>query len=60
VLARKGPLRRAEWQIKDEVRRLVRFQSFDLRSPMASLGAFERRAFDTAYFYQKRWPRHPQ
>jgi len=93
----------AEWQIKDEVRRLVRFQSFDLRSPMASLGtfdfilcrnvliyfdietkkrilqsleyvmnpraflllggaettlnltdAFERRAFDAAYFYQKR------
>jgi len=92
-----------EWQIKDEVRRLVRFQSFDLRSPMASLGtfdfilcrnvliyfdietkkrilqsleyvmnpraflllggaettlnltdAFERRAFDAAYFYQKR------
>lgn len=32
---------RAEWLIKDEVRRLVRFQSFDLRTRMSSLGPFD-------------------
>jgi chemotaxis protein methyltransferase CheR len=32
---------RAEWQIKDEVRRLVRFQPFDLRDRMNSIGRFD-------------------
>jgi chemotaxis protein methyltransferase CheR len=32
---------KAEWQIKDEVRRLVRFQSFDLRERMNQLGRFD-------------------
>ncbi len=30
-----------EWQIKDEVRRMVRFQQFDLRQPMNGLGPFD-------------------
>jgi chemotaxis protein methyltransferase CheR len=29
------------WEIKDEVRRMVRFQQFDLRSSMRSLGPFD-------------------
>lgn len=32
---------RAEWQIKDEIRRLVRFQPFDLRGRMSALGRFD-------------------
>ncbi len=32
---------RTDWYIKDEVRRLVRFQSFDLRDPMGALGHFD-------------------
>jgi chemotaxis protein methyltransferase CheR len=32
---------KAEWQIKDELRRLVRFQPFDLRDRMTSLGRFD-------------------
>lgn len=31
----------ADWYIRDEIRRLVRFQSFDLREPMGSLGRFD-------------------
>lgn len=30
-----------EWQIKDELRRMVRFQKFDLRQPMKGLGPFD-------------------
>ncbi len=30
-----------EWQIKDELRRMVRFQQFDLRQSMRSLGPFD-------------------
>jgi chemotaxis protein methyltransferase CheR len=30
-----------EWELKEEVRRMVRFRSFDLRSPMRSLGPFD-------------------
>ena len=30
-----------EWQIKDEIRQRVRFQSFDLRKPMQGLGPFD-------------------
>lgn len=30
-----------QWQIKDEVRRMVRFEPFDLRSSMRSLGPFD-------------------
>jgi len=30
-----------EWQLKDEVRRMVRFQPFDLRSSMRALGPFD-------------------
>jgi chemotaxis protein methyltransferase CheR len=30
-----------DWYIKDEVRRLIRFQSFDLRDPMGGLGRFD-------------------
>ena len=30
-----------EWQVKDELRRMVRFQQFDLRQPMRSLGPFD-------------------
>ncbi|HWE52047.1 MAG TPA: protein-glutamate O-methyltransferase CheR [Bryobacteraceae bacterium] len=32
---------KAEWQIKDELRRLVRFQPFDLRAKMSSIGRFD-------------------
>ena len=32
---------RAEWQVKDAVRRLVRFQPFDLRDRMNSIGRFD-------------------
>ena len=31
----------AVWQIKDELRRLVRFKPFDLRAPMGALGKFD-------------------
>ncbi|MCD6399921.1 protein-glutamate O-methyltransferase CheR, partial [candidate division WOR-3 bacterium] len=30
-----------EWQLKDEVRRMVRFESFDLRKSMRALGPFD-------------------
>jgi chemotaxis protein methyltransferase CheR len=30
-----------QWEIQDEVKRLVRFQQFDLRSPMRALGPFD-------------------
>jgi chemotaxis protein methyltransferase CheR len=30
-----------EWELKEEVRRMVRFRSFDLRSGMQSLGPFD-------------------
>lgn len=30
-----------EWQLKDEVRRMVRFESFDLRKSMGALGPFD-------------------
>jgi len=30
-----------EWQVKDEVRRMVEFQTFDLRQNMRSLGSFD-------------------
>ena len=30
-----------EWQLKDEVRRMVRFESFDLRKSMSALGPFD-------------------
>ena len=30
-----------DWQIKDEVRKLVRFEQFDLREPMRALGYFD-------------------
>ena len=30
-----------EWQLKDEVRRMVRFESFDLRRSMGALGPFD-------------------
>jgi chemotaxis protein methyltransferase CheR len=30
-----------EWQLKEEVRRMARFRSFDLRSGMRSLGPFD-------------------
>lgn len=30
-----------EWQLKDEIRRMVEFRSFDLRQSMASLGPFD-------------------
>ena len=30
-----------EWQLKDEVRRMTRFQQFDLRQPMSSFGPFD-------------------
>jgi len=30
-----------EWELKEEARRMVRFQPFDLRSPMGSLGPFD-------------------
>lgn len=32
---------KADWHVKDEVRRLVRFQPFDLRDRMGSLGNFD-------------------
>jgi chemotaxis protein methyltransferase CheR len=31
----------AEWLVKDDLRRLVRFQAFDLRDPMEALGRFD-------------------
>jgi chemotaxis protein methyltransferase CheR len=30
-----------DWQLKDEIRSMVRFRRFDLRQPMASLGKFD-------------------
>ncbi len=30
-----------DWQLKDELRKMVRFHRFDLRQPMAGLGKFE-------------------
>lgn len=30
-----------DWQLKDDVRRMVRFQQFDLRTPMRSFGPFD-------------------
>jgi chemotaxis protein methyltransferase CheR len=30
-----------EWQLKDEIRRMVRFQTFDLRQSMAAFGPFD-------------------
>jgi chemotaxis protein methyltransferase CheR len=30
-----------EWELKEEVRRMVRFRSFDLRTGMNSLGPFD-------------------
>jgi chemotaxis protein methyltransferase CheR len=32
---------KADWYVKDEIRRLVRFQPFDLRDRMTSLGKFD-------------------
>jgi chemotaxis protein methyltransferase CheR len=32
---------KAEWQVKDELKRLVRFQPFDLRDRMSSIGSFD-------------------
>ena len=30
-----------DWQLKDEVRKMVRFQAFDLRKKMSGLGMFD-------------------